>query len=69
MNPCRECRYWLNTDLGQGECRKGPPGLVVIPIQSGLGQMTMQPASMWPPTKADAWCWEFKDKESTDALQ
>jgi hypothetical protein len=64
---CSECVCWLKNGLMQGECHKGPPAVVVMAVQTGLGQMGMTPVSLWPPTKADGWCLGFEGK--VDAIQ
>jgi len=60
---CSTCRYYVKTDLQQGECHYGPPTIVIAPGYAPAG-FRSQPAlmSMFPPTKSDNWCGEHEEK-------
>lgn len=48
MTSCKECRYWVETDYGVGECRKNAP------VPTGMGKFTPH----WPETKENEYCGE-----------
>ena len=59
MIPCRDCAYWKQTDVVQGECRKSEPRVFTYPKPAQFGnQMMVQMEVMgaWPPCKADQGC-------------
>lgn len=49
---CNECRYWVETGINNGQCRRRPP--VIGPKNQGC---------KWPITPANAWCGEGVSKK------
>jgi hypothetical protein len=62
---CSQCTFWaINPqDLKQGACNRYPPTAALVPMQTPLGGVELQNASVWPVTRGNEGCGEFKKKE------
>lgn len=67
---CITCKFYVVTDIGQGECHRNPPTLIIMPgaQMSGL-QSFPKLASMFTPTKSDSWCGEYAKKVTLEAVK
>ena len=59
---CGDCKFWNPPEAigNAGECRKNPPTMQPMPMQSAAGQMGMTIHGIFPPAKRDAWCGQWE---------
>jgi hypothetical protein len=57
---CYTCRFWKGSSHGEGECRRHPPQLTVVPDGN---EECPGVKTAWPETDQEDWCgeWEFRD--------
>lgn len=60
---CADCRWYVKSDIGQGECRRRPPTLVMQPV-SQYGQVGF--VSVFVPVKGEFWCGEWERAVQTE---
>lgn len=75
MKTCEHCEFFaVDPDArdargvsvfgGQrGQCRAAPPTVMLVPHKSIAGDRIV-PASVWPGVEGDAWCGQFKERET-----
>jgi hypothetical protein len=68
--PCSDCKHYHKTDIAQGECKRYPPTILVVPTPAyGAMQGQASLAGMFPPTKSDNWCGEHEKKVTLEAVK
>ena len=57
---CATCTAYNDIADGEGECRRYPPHMQMFPIQTPLGQVSMQAICRHVRVKKDNWCKEHQ---------
>ena len=60
MSRCELCAYFSEQTFDRGECRKNPPKMFAVPMQSIQGQGIGFQA-MFPIVTPSTWCGAFDD--------
>lgn len=62
---CEDCRFWIrNEDINveDGQCRRFPPQVHMLPTEDQLGRKGFQTMIMFPAVGEQFWCGEFQPR-------
>lgn len=55
---CGSCKHWLAGSDGEGECRRLPPQVQMVPVQTLTGP-SLASIGFFPRTRSDIYCGEY----------
>ena len=60
---CYTCRFWNASSHGDGERRRHPPRIMLVPDSDGDDPELPGMQTLWPMTDQEDWCgeWAFRD--------